>query len=282
MPTDSAALESGVSAMASPDVARGLELSRAAGWNQTEADWGMMLRLGAGYGARDAEGRLVASSIVLPYPPAIGWISMVLVDESARRRGLATRLLENAIAVLRKQGLVPMVDATPAGREVYRRMGFVDVAPISRWRGRGAGVSAQSRETSSAVELAAGIAQDEAAFGISRRPLLLELAGRRGAITLSLSDRRGQLWSRAGRTATQIGPVVAAGEGDGLALCAMALDAMAGPVLLDVPDRNAPLADLLASRGFSIERPFIRMALGVPSASTLGAAMRVIAGPELG
>ena len=41
-------------------------------------------------------------------------------------------------------------------------------------------------------------------------------------------------------------------------------------------------APLLEARGFAVERPFTRMALGNDHPQTLGAAMLVIAGPELG
>jgi hypothetical protein len=243
----------------------------------------MLLELGQGYGIRDDDQRLVASSVVMPYRPKFGWIGMVLVDEAMRRQKLATRLLGNAIAVLRDAGLVPMLDATPAGREVYIQLGFGEREPINRWRGTGAAsTSGGGKEDRATAATDAGLALDEFAFGASRRLLLADFMARPEALTLSLPGGRGQLWSRAGRTATQIGPVVAHSAEDAVALCAMALDRIEGPVLLDVPDREASLAIMLSERGFNIERSFVRMGLGAPIPSTLGDAMRVIAGPELG
>lgn len=284
MPTEPA-LAAVIAPMSGGDIGRGMDLVRMAGWNQTEADWAAMLRLGKGYGIHDRNGRLVASSVILPYPPGIGWIGMVLVDAAARRQGLARRLLDHAIARLRTDGLVPMLDATPAGRELYRKLGFVDVAPINRWRGvgRGAARAAGHDAGPDAAALAAAVAMDADAFGAARAALLADLSSRQGARTLALAAGGGALWSRAGRTATQIGPVVAAGEGEALMLCAMALDHIGGPLLLDVPEREKALAAMLAERGFAIERSFTRMAAGPPSPLlTLGTAMRVIAGPELG
>ena len=58
-----------------------LALSRAANWNQNEADWRLMLALGRGWGitleAEDATGPareevLAASVAVIPYPAAAG------------------------------------------------------------------------------------------------------------------------------------------------------------------------------------------------------------------
>src|SRR5262249_60185475 len=54
------------------------------------------------------------------------WISMVLVAGEYRRRGLATTMLRRAMADLAAANLVPVLDATPDGRAVYRRLGFGD------------------------------------------------------------------------------------------------------------------------------------------------------------
>ena len=51
---------------------------------------------------------------------------MVLVAGDYRRRGLATRLMRRAMDDLAAAGLVPVLDATPDGRAVYRALGFQD------------------------------------------------------------------------------------------------------------------------------------------------------------
>jgi hypothetical protein len=56
-----------------------LALSAEAGWNQIEADWRLMLRLGRGLGVSAGDGRLVATAIMLPFERRFAWISMVLV-----------------------------------------------------------------------------------------------------------------------------------------------------------------------------------------------------------
>ena len=73
-------------------------LSAEAGWNQTAEDWRLMLERGRGFGIRAASGPWIATSLVSPLGPAIAWISMVLVTEPARRRGLGTRLLNRCLA----------------------------------------------------------------------------------------------------------------------------------------------------------------------------------------
>jgi len=135
-------------AMRARDVPRGMDLVRMAGWNQTEADWRMMLSMGEGHGVEDETGRLVASSMVLPYAPGVGWIGMVLVDESVRRRGLATTLLRNAIDRIEATGSIAMLDATPAGARCISSSAFAMSAAS------GAGAAAASLRHSAAPKAA--------------------------------------------------------------------------------------------------------------------------------
>ena len=94
-----------------------------AGWNQVAADWRIFLDLGTVYAVR-ADGRVIATAATLPYGGRFAWISMVLVAAAHRRHGLATRLLHRCIADITAAGLVPVLDATPAGRAVYAPLGF--------------------------------------------------------------------------------------------------------------------------------------------------------------
>lgn len=239
-----------------------------------------MLRLGQGYGIRDDTGRIVASTMILPYPPRLGWIGMILVHVRFRKRGYATRLLHHAVSLLGKRGLIPMLDATPVGQHVYRKLGFTPLSFIQRWRGGGTGYGVEAKAPF--MELANALAMDEAAFGASRQDLLCDLVYRPWTLTLQAAGGRGHLFSRVGRTATQIGPVLAETESVAVELCAKALDGIEGNVILDVPVREVALTEMLAERGFSIERHFARMGLGVELDFTCGGTMHVTAGPELG
>lgn len=278
--TDPLASPFAIGPLGPADIDGCLSLVREAGWNQIQADWDHMLVQGHGFGIRDENASLVATAVALPYPPSVGWIGMVLVAGAFRNRGFATRLLKHAIEELKSQGLTPMLDATPAGRKVYEPLGFVPVFTISRWRGVASGRPQADRRDPFDID-AAG-AMDRQVFGASRRALLADLRARNDGIVLTSAERPGFLLSRAGRTAFHLGPVVAEDEADAVALCSRALDQIAGPVLIDVPDCQTAIADLLRARGFSVERPFTRMALSEGSEIRNGAAMRVIAGPELG
>ena len=201
-----------------PDIHAGLALSDAAGWNQTSDDWALFIRHGRTIGLRDAAGRWVATAAALPYGRDRGWISMVLVDAAWRHRGLASRLLDECVAHLRAEGIVPVLDATPAGAAVYRRLGFVPGFEIDRWERPALAAGTATPATSPAV-MPAGLADldtllalDRAATGLDRRFLLSSFLSRPGTQAWRADDGRGFVIARAGRRAVQIGPLVA---GDG-------------------------------------------------------------------
>src|SRR3954447_6969367 len=116
------------------DAAGGLALSTEARWNQNEADWRFFLTRGTVYGVRDSDRRLVASAALLPYSSGNAWISMVLVTENWRRRGIATRLVDACLSAATKLGLTSWLDATPAGAGVYGPLGFCPTIQLRRLR----------------------------------------------------------------------------------------------------------------------------------------------------
>ncbi|HEX7052310.1 MAG TPA: GNAT family N-acetyltransferase [Burkholderiales bacterium] len=257
-----------------------------AGWNQNEADWRIFLELGSALAVKDQRGRLAATAATLPYPSGFGWISMVLVSGAFRRRGIATRLLARCIDILRGAGMVPVLDATPAGREVYRPLGFRDGWTITRWRS----AAVRTRESARARPLEerdwrALLELDARAFGCDRAPLLERLRSRSPQFACVVEESgklRGFLLGREGRVATQLGPIVADGEDVAAELVELACARIAGPVLLDALDRHGGFARRLEARGFEKERPYTRMALGRDELFGDPGRLAAIAGPELG
>lgn len=259
-----------------------------AGWNQHAADWRVFLELGSAFAVKDGEGRLAATAATLPYPSGFGWISMVLVAKAFRRRGIATRLLQRCIEELRAAGMVPVLDATPAGREVYRPLGFRDGWGIQRWRRTGAAPVVEVEDGVRALrdeDWAALLALDAAAFGCDRAPLLAQLRARSTAFACVKEEGgrlRGFLLGREGRIATQLGPIVAEDAGTAAALASWAVARLAAPVIVDTLERHARFAQALATHGFDRERPYTRMALGREGLFGDPARLVAIAGPEFG
>jgi ribosomal protein S18 acetylase RimI-like enzyme/GNAT superfamily N-acetyltransferase len=264
-----------------------MALSAEAGWNQTADDWALFMRRGTVFGVPDAAGRPVATGAILPYPDNFAWISMVLVTASRRGARIGTRILETCCAELTQRGLVAVLDATPAGERVYRPLGFEPLFKLTRWQGESGGRGCRAEPPAgirrmAPDDLATVVASDAAAFG-AERSFLLESFFRRAPQLAFLSEEgNGFVLARPGRLATHIGPLVAADESYAAALLYTALDAISGPVFLDLCDRWDGLVRLLEQRRFTVQRPFLRMALGRSTPFGDVEHSFVIASPEFG
>ena len=258
-----------------------LALSQAASWNQNEADWRLMLEIGHGWGRSLADGTLIATTLVLPYG-AFAWISMVLVHPAHRRQGHASRLLRTAIADLQRSGLTPVLDATPAGREVYRQEGFRETWSFKRFHLKAAPLIRGVARSAGGVDLDADLAVlDREAFGADRQPLLRALQSRMPKCALSLGTQ-GFVLGREGREAHQIGPLVARDGEIARVLLEQALSAVPAPLYVDVVDHAVEMQRSLQERGFVFQRPFTRMVHGAARAPGNERLVYLVAGPELG
>lgn len=268
-------------------------LVREAGWNQTAADWRIFLDLGRVLAVRNSAGRVVATAAMLPYGGRFAWISMVLVAAAYRRQGLARRLLQHCVAELAAAGLVPVLDATPAGRAVYLGLDFHDTWGFHRWeaprRERGDappaapdGITIRPLGEADWSELCA---LDARAFGADRSAVLARLRARLPAVALVArrGERRvGFLLGRDGRNAAQLGPLIATDEDAARALLAHAVAIAEAPLYVDLADGRSRISDWLSAQGFAVQRPFTRMVHGRRQGFDDPAHIVAVAGPELG
>jgi len=272
-----------LAAMSESDMAGCMALSAEAGWNQTPDDWTLFMRHGTVFGLPGDDGGPVATGAILPFSGEFAWVSMVLVTAARRQQRIGTAILEACCAELKRRGLIAVLDATPAGERVYRPLGFVPQFALRRWQGQGGGVAAPAGvRPMRADDLAAAIEIDARAFGARRDFLLRSFFARAPQLAFITADGASFALARPGRIATQIGPIVAAGEDAAAALLTAALGAASGPVFLDVADRWQNLGALLNERGFTVQRPFLRMALGRSAPFGDVARTFVVAGPEFG
>jgi ribosomal protein S18 acetylase RimI-like enzyme len=264
-----------------------LALSKSANWNQNEADWRLMLGLGRGWGVMLADGTLAASTLVLPYN-SFSWVSMVLVLPEHRKKGFASRLLRVAIADLKKRGQTPILDATPAGREVYVQEGFHDTWGFKRYALRSSPIatapSGKVRSISKA-DWPEILKLDARTFGASREAVLRDLAARLPqAALLAETDAEiaGFVLGRDGREARQLGPLVARNAQAATDLLDAAMNRVEIPVYIDIADHAPSLQSWAQQRGFEIQRPFTRMVHGARHAPGDASLVFCPAGPELG
>jgi hypothetical protein len=261
-----------------------MALSAEAGWNQTPEDWTLFLRRGTIYGLPGGHGEPVATGAVLPYTGGFAWISMVLVTTPRRGNRIGTRILQKCCGDVVERGLVAVLDATPAGERVYRPLGFEPVFGLSRWQGECSAGGSQPTGVRVMAEsdLAAVAALDASAFGASRMFLIESLFRRAPQLAFVTVDGSGFALARPGRLATQVGPIVAVGEQAAAALLEAALNAVTGPVFLDLTDRWDDLKRALEHRGFMVQRPFLRMGLRRNAPFGDPSRLFAVAGPEFG
>ena len=278
--------------MTPDDVAAGLRLSRASGWNQTEGDWRLLLSLGPGLfraGVRDD--RVVASGGAVRYGDALAWICMILVDPADRGGGIGTAMFDEVLVrceAERRAGRLATVglDATPAGRGIYLQRGFVDGPPLARMRVDPA--EARRAPATRSVPMTEGdlepvLALDREVFGADRAPVLrwawasapeLARVSRAGGRVL------GYCFGRHGDHSDHVGPVVADDLAVALDLVAGGIAATHRPSLIVDAAVDADWVQALGDLGFREQRPFTRMYLGGPPAHRPPLPERAVFGPE--
>ena len=268
-------------------------LVREAGWNQIAADWRIFLDLGTVLAVRNSAGRVVATAATLPYGGRFAWVSMVLVAKEYRRQGLARRLLDHCVRDITAKGLVPILDATPAGRSVYSGIGFQDMwgfqrlvcgklRPAERPAAVPDGTTIRPITDADWPELCS---YDAGIFGADRGTVLGRLRSRVPSaefVALRRARITGFLLGRDGQSATQIGPLVAEDEATALALLDRGFGAIDGRIYIDLADTKVALRAWLRRRGFDVQRPFTRMVFGRSESFADPNRTFAVAGPELG
>lgn len=274
------------------DISDAMRLSAQAGWNQIEADWRRLLVLWPEncLAIRDA-GHVIATGSLATFDSTLGWIGMILVDESHRKRGLGGAMMDFLLRQADRIGLARVgLDATELGRLVYSRRGFAEHSLINRWSGSTKGAKSRSTRRVRSEDWSPIVEMDRSAFGHDRTALLRHLACETGAFVRVIETGNNIIgfgMSRRGRTAGHIGPIVA----DHLDAASQLLDALLadlakadqGAAVIDVPDA-CPLAQHLQSKGFSASRRLTRMFRPTQAPAQTNAKPRVFAaaGFELG
>lgn len=265
--------------LAPGDEDQAMALSREVGWNQVPEDWRYFIDEGLTIGMRDRAGGLVATSAALPYRGPFGFVSMVIVSPSMRRRGLATLLVGKCAAYLRERGLVPVLDATDQGQPVYEKQGFLPQFRYDRWEIAGQGTT--PADASGSPARPEDIARmDAGAFGARRPALLNAFLSRPDTVVIS-GETRGFALLRRGSRAWQAGPVVSDSEDAALRLLER-LPIGARPLFIDVPQKWRKIGAWLTAQGFAVQRSFARMGFGRREPFGTPDTLFATAGPEFG
>ena len=271
--------------MTREDIPAGLALCRSAGWNQLDNDWNVFLTLNP-HGSRVAindDGKVIGTVATVDYKDRFSWIGMVLVEPEMKKQGIGTQLLNEALGILQYHETIKL-DATPAGREIYLKLGFKDEYTLSRMVSTGTKGSANNNVRNTTTgDFDSILQRDEEVFGASRKNLLKWIHERYPQLSFVLqgTSEISYCFGRKGFNFTQIGPVIANTSEEAARLTSAALNIISGPVVMDVMSDSA-FQRWLTSKGFTEQRKLIRMYRGLNAYPGIPDQQFAILGPEFG
>jgi GNAT superfamily N-acetyltransferase len=268
-----------IRALTEGDIPDAVQLSSAAGWNQTADDWRLLLELAPdGCVCLEADEGVAATTTFMCYGRRLGWIGMVLTHSKYRGRGFATQLLTHVLTRADALGVRTVkLDATEQGQRLYSKLGFVAEQPVERWF-RAAAPVAPEKTSATRGEISSWLKVDAAAFGTDRSKLLEQLA-RRGACS---ANARAYVLTRCGRNTAYIGPCVAQDTSATRELLGSVVRTpAAGGWAWDLLPQNRDAMSLAMELGFTRQRRLVRMSRGEKLQGEAGM-VQAIAGFEFG
>ncbi len=203
---------------------------------------------------------LVGTVTTTCYGTDLAWIGMVLVNPAYRGQGIGSALMNRALAYLQKAKVECIqLDATPAGKSVYQKLGFRELSTFHRWIREESTHSLPKLPSPFGFQWTSSLAElDRRAFGADRADWLRLLE----AESTTVCQEEGLAMRRAGAKATYLGPVTAAESAIAQHSIESLLCDVPGPVIWDVPGLNPAAEALATSLGFQPQRELTRMAIG--------------------
>ncbi len=289
--------------MTEADLPLGMRLKTEAGWNQTLEDWQRFFRLSnAGSFVASIDGVDLGTVCTFRFGD-VAWIAMVLVDARSRGQGVGTALMNHALAHLDEQGVKSIrLDATPLGRPVYLKLGFVDQFELNRYVGTLPGMDMMKPAQVEGITQADWdevISLDALLMGTDRASLLRALLAEQSEVNIGCpgddasgrpfaflhrqqGNVTGYILGRPGANATFIGPCVADTPAAGESLLAMAARACSGrDVIIDIPTEHHHANVWARAMKLEVQRPLMRMARGLQVLENVSA-LWASSGPEKG
>ena len=269
-----------------------MKLKDAEGWNQQEKDWALLISYNKSVNlVAVLDDHIVGTVTAINYDNTVAWIGMMLVDRDYRGRGIARLLLLDAIDKLNKCNSIKL-DATPAGRPLYLKLGFKDEYTL--YRMTNASVSKISPDEDASpraeqirpVDIPEVAAYDKKVFGADRAALISQLFKAYPDLAWFIKENNsiaGFCLGREGKNYTQIGPVSASSSNGARALVRSAINRLTGqPVVVDICAAKSEIQGWLEACGFKSQRPFERMYLRDNPCPGIIEKQYLICGPELG
>jgi len=119
-------------AMAPSDLAAAHALTDELRWPHRPADWEQAMRHGEGLVA-ERDGQVVGTGLRFPWGPRHATLGLIVVAPSCQGRRIGHRLMTSLLEGLEHHTV--LLHATPEGRGLYERLGFVRVGEVRQHQG---------------------------------------------------------------------------------------------------------------------------------------------------
>lgn len=272
--------------MTGTDIPEAVRLKEIARWNQTAVDWERLLSASPeGCFVAEHDGRVIGTSTTIVYENRFAWIGMLLVEPQYRGNGIGIALLERAIGYLDSRKIGSMkLDATPQGKILYRKLGFVSEYEVERWMLKRRPDGKAVKQAPVAIDDVLRL--DREIFGADRSGLLRSISDQAPDFTLIArqeDDVTGYLFGRRGSLADHLGPWMAKSEDAAATLLDEFLRRSDRELLfVDCMVENPWALPLVQARGFEFSRPLTRMFRGRNEYPGQPELLCAILGPEFG
>ena len=262
------ATETAVRRLAEADLPRCSELGVSRDWGAEERKWGLLFELGEVYGIEDADGRLIATSVLTRYGAQFATVSMVLVAEDHQRQGYGKRIMQHVIEQASSSTLV--LHATSEGRPLYEKLGFQAFGAIEAHVGEfdATGTKTGCSHPAAPEDLLQLARLDREVYGVHRTALLKRLPRFAERIRVLRNEEGlitgyGAIWR--GEERMNLGPVLAPDFAGARDLIADLVDGIEGPLRLDVDAEGDDLSAWACGHGLEPVYTCTHMVLGGPA-----------------
>jgi len=269
-------------------------LSQQVSWPHRLEDWQLALHCGKGWVA-EAEGKVVGSAIYWQWGSDYATLGLVIVSPECQGRGIGKQLLLTLTGKL--DGSIVRLHATPEGRPLYEKLGFVATGEIRQQQSRELPAIAppeltvdEALRALNADDVAKMTALDAQSSGMQRGILYQAL----GDPTSAMRMVKGLMLTRDGEPAGfamlrefgrgyALGPVITQNVQDAQKLIAQLLHEIPGQfVRLDV-EADSGLAEWLDTLGLTcVDSPTTMYKDGAPLRASNGWRNLVLATQAMG
>jgi GNAT superfamily N-acetyltransferase len=232
--------------MSPHDIPAAVALLQSMGWKHEAKDWARLLAWSPDgcFVIEEVERGIIGTVSTTPYGTEQGWIGMMLIAPDRQRQGLGRQLMRAALDHLIARGTERiMLDASEAGRPLYRSMGFRDLYNVEHWEGKASTYLGARARPMRPEDVDAVLELDARLYGFPRRHILVRLLEEfpdLAWVDVHKGRLEGYLLGRRMADSVDLGPWMSASAASAERLLLIALEQLQGQtVTLNIPDSNS-------------------------------------------